>query len=72
MFSRFLSLFFSRGNTDLATVPSLGGGGGGQEGRAPQTTACAPHFGLLRNVFETSRNDKTTDNNGKRRNNVQT
>ena len=38
----------------------------------PLTTACASPFWLTHNiVFETSRNDKTTDNDGKRNNNVQ-
>ena len=46
---------------------------GGQGGVSPLATACASPFWLTQNiVFETSRNDKTTDNDGKRNNNVQT
>ena len=58
------------GTTQSASqpVPSLRGGQGDP---APLTTACAPHFGLVRIFFEASRNDKTTGNNGKRNNNVQ-
>ena len=48
--------------------------GGGQGGRAPQTTACAlpPISVHSEYIFGTSRNDKTTGNNGKKNNNVQT
>ena len=48
-------------------VPSLRGGQGAV---APLTTACAPHFVLLKIFFGALRNDKTTDNNGKRNDNV--
>ena len=51
------------------TVPWLRGEG---RGKTPLTTACAPHLGLLRVLFEALRNDQTTDNNGKRSNYVQT
>ena len=53
---------------EYAAVPSLRGGGQGDH--APQTTACAPHFGLLRIRFWASRYNKTTGNNGKMNNNV--
>ena len=47
---------------------------GSQGGCAPLTAACAsPHFGLVKvAVFITSLNDKTTDNDGKSNNYVQT
>ena len=53
--------------TAALPVPSLRGARGV---RAPPTTACAPHFGLLRILFGASRSDTTTGNNGKRNNNV--
>ena len=46
--------------------------GGARGDHAALTTACAPHFDNTENVFETSRNDETTGNNGKNNNNVQT
>ena len=50
-------------------MPSLRGEGGqgeGQGGRTHLTAACAPIY----TAFETSRNNKTTDNDGKRINYV--
>ena len=50
----------------FSTLPSLRGG---QEGSAspPLTVACASPFWFTQNtVFGTSRNDKTTENDGKR------
>ena len=35
------------------------------------TADCAPIFSLLKHFFETSRNDKTTDNDEKRNKNIQ-
>ena len=41
--------------------------------RVPLTAACAPPFWFTKNtIFGTSRNDKTTDNDGKRNNYVRT
>ena len=50
-------------------MPSLPGARGAVP---PLVAACAPHFGLLRILFEASHNDKTTDNNMEKNNNVQT
>ena len=45
---------------------------GGQEGCTHLTAACAPFWFTKNTVFETSHNDKATDNDGKRNNCVQT
>ena len=47
-------------NSATYPVPLLQGD---QEGRAPPTTACAPHFGLLKILFGASGNNKALDNN---------
>ena len=54
----------------VSEVPSLREGW--QRGRVPQSTACAPISVYTEYVFGTTRNAKTTGNNGKRNNNVQT
>ena len=70
MKSNNISSFFSKNSsfTNIGTVNgsavAMGRGGGGR----------APHFGLLKKntVFGISRNYKTTENDGKTINNVQT
>ena len=44
--------------------------GGGKGGRTPLTAAIAPFWLTKNTAFVTSRNNKTTDNDGKRNNNV--
>ena len=72
-----LNLVFSQlMNLNLEIQTKLNGSnqcrryGGAKAGRTPLSAACAPFWFTKNTAFETSRNDKTTDNDGKRNNYV--